>query len=63
MLKTEAATQGAYATPPLLVTAADQLGAISVNSYVAIATLVYVVMQAAYLGWKWYKEYKATKVK
>ena len=61
MLKQTVEMEAAKATPPVLVTAADQLGAISVNKYVAIATLVYVLMQAAYLGWKWYKEYKANK--
>lgn len=61
MLKQTVEVEAAKATPPVLVTAADQLGAISVNKYVAIATLVYVLMQAAYLGWKWYKEYKANK--
>lgn len=63
MLKQEVAIEGAKSAPPLSVVAADQLGAISVNKYVAMATLVYVIMQAAYLGWKWYKEYKLGKNK
>lgn len=33
--------------------------AITLNTLVALATLIYIVLQAAYLGWKWYGEYKA----
>lgn len=33
--------------------------AITLNQMVAAATLFYILLQAAYLGWKWYGEYKA----
>lgn len=32
---------------------------ITLDKAVAAATLVYVLLQVAYLGWKWYGEYKA----
>jgi hypothetical protein len=39
--------------PPLTV------WALTLNEWVAIATLCYVVLQAAYLIWKWRRETKA----
>jgi len=35
--------------------------AITLNDAVMIATLIYIILQAAYLIWKWHKE--ATKIK
>lgn len=32
--------------------------AVTLNEVVALATLAYVALQAAYLVWKWRKEYK-----
>ena len=45
--------------PPVVVTAAAVAENITLNEWVAIATIVYVVLQAGYLVWKWYREYKA----
>ncbi len=54
-MKTEVTQQVAYATPPVAV------AALTMNEAVALATLFYIILQAAYLGWKWYQEYKKTK--
>lgn len=34
---------------------------LTLNEWVAIATLVYLVAQTAYLAWKWLREAKARK--
>lgn len=36
--------------PPAIV------GALTLNEWVAVATFIYVVLQAAYLLWKWRRE-------
>jgi hypothetical protein len=35
------------------------IDAITLNEWVAIATLAYIALQVGYLGWKWYREYRA----
>ena len=57
-MKTELAQQTAYASPPLAATGAILVG-LTLNEWVAAATIVYIVMQAIYLGWKWHQEWKA----
>lgn len=32
--------------------------ALTLNEAVMVATLLYIVMQTLYLGWKWYREAK-----
>jgi hypothetical protein len=41
--------------PPLIVTASSSVGDVTLNQYVAIATLAYIALQAAWLIWKWYR--------
>lgn len=31
---------------------------VTLNEWVAIATLIYILLQTGYLLWKWHKEYK-----
>lgn len=47
--------------PPVAVVAGAALGAIDMTFLVGAATFVYVLCQTAYLGWKWYREWKAKK--
>lgn len=46
------------ATPPVAIAAGSTLADISLNQWVAVATIAYIALQAGYLLWKWYKEYK-----
>lgn len=59
-MKTEVTQQTVYAAPPAVATGAVLAG-LTLNEWVAAATIAYIVLQAAYLGWKWYQEYKARK--
>lgn len=59
-MKIEVAQQTAYSAPPVVATGAVLAG-LTLNEWVATATIAYIVLQAAYLGWKWYQEYKAKK--
>jgi membrane protein implicated in regulation of membrane protease activity len=43
--------------PPLAVVGA-QVAGLGINWWVAAATLAYIVLQGAYLIWKWRKEAK-----
>jgi hypothetical protein len=54
-----AATAGAVkaSAPPLAVVGA-QVAGLGINWWVAAATLAYIVLQGAYLIWKWRKEAK-----
>jgi hypothetical protein len=49
--------------PPVAVTAVSVAQDMTLNQWVAIATLAYIVMQMVYLGWKWWREHKKGKVK
>lgn len=54
----EAAVQGAAAAPPVALSTAAMVGGLSLQEWMFAATLVYVVLQAAYLLWKWYREWR-----
>lgn len=60
-MRTAIASEASKSAPPTAVTLATVIAGVSLNEWVAIATLIYVLMQAGYLGWKWYKEYRAGK--
>ena len=49
-VKQAALSEITKATPPLAATG------LTLNEWVAIATFIYIGIQAAYLIWKWYKE-------
>lgn len=59
-MKTEITAQATYSTPPVVATGFILLG-LTLNEWVAATTIFYVALQAAYLGWKWYGEYKAKR--
>lgn len=53
-LRSEAATQGVFAAP------AVGGAVLTLNQWVMIATLVYLVLQIAFLAWKWRREWIST---
>lgn len=55
-----AAAAAVKSSPPLAAVGAMATG-MTLNNWVAVATLVYVVLQAAYLVWKWARELRAKK--
>jgi uncharacterized ion transporter superfamily protein YfcC len=57
----EVGTAAAKLTPPAAVVAA-RLGGLSLQDWVYIVTIAYVVMQGAHLAWKWVKEWRASRV-
>jgi uncharacterized membrane protein len=44
------------AAPPVTVTAAAAVTGWDLNHWVAIGTLVYIVLQCAHLIWKWWRQ-------
>lgn len=60
-MKTEVSTEAMKSAPPATVAIVATAGSWSMQDWVAIATVLYIVLQAAYLGWKWYREYRASK--
>lgn len=54
-MKTEIATEAAKGAPAV---AGALAAAMTLNQWVALATGVYIVIQAAYLVRKWYREEK-----
>lgn len=50
------ANEGLKATPPVTVTAVAWMQGLTINEVVGYATLVYIVLQAGYLVWKWVRE-------
>lgn len=52
---------GAKTAPPVAVSLAAHLGALTLNDWLAIATIVYVVLQTGYLVWKWSREWRAAR--
>jgi hypothetical protein len=59
-MKQEIATEGMKSAPPVAVTAASVVQGVTLNEWVAIATIIYIALQAGYLVWKWFKEFRAT---
>lgn len=58
----EAITQeGLKATPPVTVSVVAWMQGLTINDVVGIATLAYIALQAIYLIWKAYREYKNGK--
>lgn len=55
-LNTEIATEAAKSAPPAAVAVTAFMEGVSLNNVVGIATLVYIVLQAGYLVWKWRRD-------
>lgn len=60
-MKGEIAEEGLKAAPPVTVTAWAWLNGLTLDKWVALATLTYIVLQAGYLIWKWWREIKRGK--
>lgn len=56
MTRTEISVEAAKATPPAVVVASNKLLGMDLPTVVALATLLYLVIQIAYLIWKWMHE-------
>lgn len=56
MTRTEIGVEAAKATPPAVVVASNKLLGLDLPTIVALATLLYLVIQIAYLIWKWRNE-------
>lgn len=57
-MKTAVTVEIAKATPPVYVTTWAWVQGLPLDKYVAIATLLYIVIQIGYLLWKWVREYR-----
>lgn len=55
-MKAEITTEAAKAIPPATVAFVAPLNGWTLNDSVLSATLVYIVLQAGYLIWKWWRE-------
>jgi hypothetical protein len=53
---TDFAIEAAKGTPPVVVAAGSVIGLLELNVAVAILTGLYVLLQGAYLIWKWRRE-------
>lgn len=62
-LNTEIVTEAAKAAPPVAVTATAVAGGLNLNNVVAIATVLYIVLQAGYLIWKWRRDIRVERRK
>lgn len=56
MTRTEIGVEAAKAAPPAVVVASNKLLGLDLPTIVALATLLYLVIQIAYLIWKWRNE-------
>lgn len=50
----DAAVAAAKLSPP----AAAMMFGLTLNEWVAVATIVYIILQAAYLAWRWTNEWR-----
>lgn len=57
-MRQEIAQELAKAAPPVTVTSWAWLNGLTLDKWVAIATLIYIVLQAAHLVWKWWREFQ-----
>lgn len=57
-MKQEIAQESLKSAPPVAVTAVAWMSGLTLNEIVALATLAYIGLQAMYLMWKWWREFK-----
>jgi hypothetical protein len=55
------AHDASMAAAKVSIPAGAMLLGFTLNEWVAIATLVYIVLQSGYLAWKWARDYRASK--
>ena len=56
--KSDIASEAIKAAPPVAITTAVTVGGLTLNEWVAIATLLYIVLQSGWLVWKWFHAIK-----
>jgi len=61
--KSDVIVEAAKAAPPVVITTAVTVGGLTLNEWVAIATLLYIVLQSGWLVWKWFHAIKDKKNK
>jgi uncharacterized membrane protein len=59
--KSDVLVEAAKAAPPVVITTAVTVGGLTLNEWVAIATLLYIVLQSGWLVWKWFHAIKDKK--
>ncbi len=57
-MKQEITTEAVKAAPPVAVSVAAATDALTLNDWMLIATIGYVLIQAGYLIWKWFREWR-----
>ncbi len=57
-MRSDIAHESLKSSPPAAVTAWAFLNGMTLEKWLALTTLVYVVIQAAYLIWKRYREWR-----
>lgn len=60
-MRAEIAQESLKAAPPVTITAIAWMNGLTLNEVVALATLGYIGLQAGYLLWKWYREWKRSR--
>lgn len=55
-MKQDIAHEAAKSAPPVAVAGSAWLFGLTLNDWVAVGTLAYLVLQGAYLAWRWYRE-------
>lgn len=60
-VKQEIAKEAINAAPPVTITGWAWFHGVSVSELVGWATLAYIVLQAAYLVWKWVRQIRRGK--
>jgi hypothetical protein len=60
-MKNEVAQEAAKAVPPTTIAGWAWLHGLTISDSVAIATLIYIGLQAVYLLWKWRREWKRSR--
>ncbi len=57
-MRQEVVQESIKATPPAMVAGWAWLNGMTLEKWVALATLAYIGMQAAYLLWRWIREWR-----
>jgi len=55
-------SEAAKSAPPAAVTVVATASGISLNNFIGVATLFYIVLQAGYLVWKWRRDIKRERL-
>ena len=55
-MNTEVVQEAAKSAPPVVVTLGTLASGVTINHIMGLVTIVYVVLQAGYLVWKWRRD-------